>query len=219
MGKQSSNKKYSFTGRRSIIENKSNYLKNNSSSQSLSDGSTTNDMISVLNSDSINSKNRNRPHKSINQMEMSNLNQISVQDMNQMAMPDMNQMAMPGMNQMVIPGMNQMAMPGMNQMAMPGMNQMAMPGMNQMAIPGMNMMGNKSNVNDIDHLMVNTLVPINNQSMNYDSGIEYMNQSQIANNLGSLAKLSNNSIKNNHMGFDFNQHQSNVNLSNLAKLT
>ena len=203
MGKQSSNKKYSFTGRRSIIENKSNYLKNNSSSQSLSDGSTTNDMISVLNSDSINSKNRNRPHKSINQMEMSNLNQISVQDMNQMAMPDMNQMAMPGMNQMVIPGMNQMAMPGMN----------------QMAIPGMNMMGNKSNVNDIDHLMVNTLVPINNQSMNYDSGIEYMNQSQIANNLGSLAKLSNNSIKNNHMGFDFNQHQSNVNLSNLAKLT
>jgi hypothetical protein len=102
---------------------------------------------------------------------------------------------------------------------MPQINQMAMPGMNQMAMPQMNMMGNQPNANEIDHLMVNTLVPINNQSMNYDSGAGYMNPSQMASNLGALAKLSNNSIPSNHMGMSSNQQQmSNVNLSNLSKL-
>ena len=194
MGKQSSNKKYSFTGRRTIGENKSNHSKYNSGSESLNDGSTTDDINSILNSES---------HKS-------NLgqNKMNTSHMNQMAMP---QMAMPDMNQMA---MNQMAMPGMNQMAM---NQMAMPGMNQMAMPQMNMMGNQPNLNEIDHLMVNNLVPINNQSMNYDSGTGYMNPSQMASNLGALAKLSNNSIPSNHMGMNSNQQQMG-NLNNLAKL-
>jgi len=186
MGKQSSNKKYSFTGRRTIGENKSNHSKYNSGSESLDDGSTTDDMMSVLNSNTKNSE------LGRNQMNM---------------------------NQMAMPNMNQMAMPPMNQMGMPPMNQIGMPDMNQMAMPQMNMMGNQPNANEIDHLMVNTLVPINNQSMNYDSGAGYMNPSQMASNLGALAKLSNNSIPSNHMGMSSNQQQmSNVNLSNLSKL-
>jgi len=214
MGKQSSNKKYSFTGRRTIGENKSNHSKYNSGSESLNDGSTTDDINSILNSES---------HKSNlgqNKMNTSHMNQMAMPQMAmpQMAMPQMSmpqmampQMAMPDMNQMA---MNQMAMPGMNQMAM---NQMAMPGMNQMAMPQMNMMGNQPNLNEIDHLMVNNLVPINNQSMNYDSGTGYMNPSQMASNLGALAKLSNNSIPSNHMGMNSNQQQMG-NLNNLAKL-
>ena len=93
-----------------------------------------------------------------------------------------------------------------------------MPGMNQMAMPGMNMMGKQPNINEIDNLMVNTLVPINNSSMNIDT-TGYMNPSQMATNLGALAKLSNTSIPSNHMGVISNQQQpSNINLSNLAKL-
>jgi hypothetical protein len=231
MGKQTSKKNYSFKGRRTIGENKSNYSKYNSGSES--DGSTTNDMMSILNSDTKSIKSNSL---GMNQMAMSDINQMAMPAMNQMAMPGMNQMAMnqmamPGMNQMAMPGMNQMAMsdinqmdinqmamPGMNQMAMPGMNQMAMPGMNQMAMPGMNMMGKQPNINEIDNLMVNTLVPINNSSMNIDT-TGYMNPSQMATNLGALAKLSNTSIPSNHMGVISNQQQpSNINLSNLAKL-
>ena len=121
---------------------------------------------------------------------------------------------------MGMPPMNQMGMPPMNQMAMPGMNQLGMPPMNQMGMPPMNQMGMPPNANEIDHLMVNTMVPINNQSMNFDSGTGYMNPSQMATNLGALAQLTNNSIPNNHMGMNSNQQQqpSNVNLSNLSKL-
>ncbi len=92
---------------------------------------------------------------------------------NQMMMANMNQMAMPGMNM----NMNQMAMPGMN------MNQMAMPGM------GMNMMGAQPKMEDIDPLMVNTLAPINNASMNIEANT-LMTPMQMANNMGSIANLS-----------------------------
>ena len=47
MGKQTSNKKYSFTGRRTIGENKSDHSKYNSGSESLGDGSTTDDMVRI----------------------------------------------------------------------------------------------------------------------------------------------------------------------------
>ena len=51
MGKQTLKKKnYSFTGYRVIGENRSNHLKSKSDSQS--DGSTTDDMRSILNSES-----------------------------------------------------------------------------------------------------------------------------------------------------------------------
>jgi hypothetical protein len=136
------------------------------------------------------------------------------------------------------PSINPMAMSEMNPMAMNpmAMNQMAMPGMNQMAMPGMNMMGSQANMDNIDSLMVNTLVPVNNSSMNFDRNT-LMNPTQMASNLGSLAKLSNlNSHENfNNMGMNqmtnFNnmgmnqmtnsinqQQNSGLNLKNLAKL-
>ena len=147
MGKQtekkniSSKKNYSFTGHRIIGDKKSNYINSNTNSESL-EGSTTEEMMNILNSESKHNQSR------------------------------------------------------INQMAMPGMNQMAMPGMNQMAMPGMNMMGAQSKMDDIDHLMVNTLVPLNNTSMNIDTNT-LMNPTQMANNIGSisnLSKLSNNGL-------------------------
>jgi len=86
-----------------------------------------------------------------------------------------------------------------------------MPGMNQMGMPGMNMMGAQQNMNDIDGLMVNTMAPINNSSMNLNAKT-LMNPTQMASNLGSLAKLSNSSFQENK------QVTNNLNFKNLAKL-
>lgn len=108
-------------------------------------------------------------------------------------MNQMNQMMMPGMT------MNQMA-PNM------AMNQMMMPGM------GMNMMGAQPKMEDIDPLMVNTLAPISNASMNMDAN-SLMTPMQMANNMGSLAnlsKLSNvGSYGNNMMGTEMNLTEQN----------
>ena len=215
MGKQTSKKHYSFKGRRTIGENKSNHSKYNSDSESISNGSTTDDMMSILNSDS-----KKNNLLGMNSMTMSDMNPMAMSNMNPMAMSNMNPMAMSDMNPISMPDMNPMAMnqmPGMNPMAMnqmPGMNPMTM---NQ--IPGMNMMGKQPNLNEIDNLMVNTLVPVNNSTMNFDNS-GYMNPSQMANNLGALAKLTdNNLMKSNHMGMNSNHQQvNNVNLGNLAKL-
>jgi hypothetical protein len=130
--------------------------------------------------------------------------EVKPRNMNQMGM-NMNQMA-PNMNQM-----NQMMMPGMgmnmNQMAPNmAMNQMMMPGM------GMNMMGAQPKMEDIDPLMVNTLAPISNASMNMDAN-SLMTPMQMANNMGSLAnlsKLSNvGSYGNNMMGTEMNLTEQN----------
>ena len=148
--KLSSKKNYSFTGYRVIGENKSNHLK--SKSESESEGSTTDDMKSILNSE----------------IKKNHLSET---------------------------------------------NQMGMPGMNQMGMPGMNMMGAQQNMNmnDIDSLMVNTMAPINNSSMNLNAKT-LMNPTQMASNLGSLAKLSNSSFQENK------QVSNNLNFKNLAKL-
>ena len=181
MGKQTENKNnkyskknYSFTGHRTIGDNKSSFVNSNTGSES-SEGNTTEEMMRILESD---------------------VKQSHSAGMNQMNMPNMNQM-----------GMNQMNMPGMNQMNMPGMNQMGMPGMNQM-----NMMGAQPRMEDIDPLMVNTLAPINNASMNIEANT-LMTPMQMANNMGSIAnlsKLSNvSSYNNNFMGTEQNLTEQN----------
>ncbi len=121
--------------------------------------------------------------------------EVKPRNMNQMGSNmAMNQMMMPGM------GMNQMA-PNM------AMNQMMMPGM------GMNMMGAQPKMEDIDPLMVNTLAPISNASMNMDTNT-LMTPMQMANNMGSLAnlsKLSNvSSYGNNMMGTEMNLTEQNL---------
>ena len=202
MGKQTENKNnkyskknYSFTGHRTIGDNKSSFVNSNTGSES-SEGNTTEEMMRILESD-------------VKQSHSAGMNQMSMPNMNQMGMNQMgmNQMNMPGMNQMNMPGMNQMNMPGMNQMNMPGMNQMGMPGMNQM-----NMMGAQPRMEDIDPLMVNTLAPINNASMNIEANT-LMTPMQMANNMGSIAnlsKLSNvSSYNNNFMGTEQNLTEQN----------
>ena len=208
MGKQSSNKKYSFKGQRIIGDDKSKLSKSKLSSES--EGSTTDDMMSVLESD-VHISN-NKMHNLGNLANLSNLPNQQM-DMSQM---DMSQM---GMSQM---GMSQMGMPqmGMPQMDMPQMNmpQMNMPqmGMPQMNMPQMNMPQMMGSNNDIDSLMVNTMVPMNNASMNFNSN-HLMNSSQMANNLGSLAKLSN--FNSAQMPNQMNQELNNsLNFKNLSKL-
>ena len=198
MGKQSSNKKYSFKGQRIIGDDKSKLSKSKLSSES--EGSTTDDMMSVLESD-VHISN-NKMHNLGNLANLSNLPNQQM-DMSQM---DMSQM---GMSQM---GMPQMDMPQMN---MPQMNMPQM-GMPQMNMPQMNMPQMMGSNNDIDSLMVNTMVPMNNASMNFNSN-HLMNSSQMANNLGSLAKLSN--FNSAQMPNQMNQELNNsLNFKNLSKL-
>ena len=203
MGKQSSNKKYSFKGQRIIGDDKSKLSKSKLSSES--EGSTTDDMMSVLESD-VHISN-NKMHNLGNLANLSNLPNQQM-DMSQM---DMSQM---GMSQMGMPqmGMPQMDMPQMN---MPQMNMPQM-GMPQMNMPQMNMPQMMGSNNDIDSLMVNTMVPMNNASMNFNSN-HLMNSSQMANNLGSLAKLSN--FNSAQMPNQMNQELNNsLNFKNLSKL-
>jgi len=213
MGKQSSNKKYSFKGQRIIGDDKSKLSKSKLSSES--EGSTTDDMMSVLESD-VHISN-NKMHNLGNLANLSNLPNQQM-DMSQM---DMSQMGMSqmGMSQMGMPqmGMPQMDMPQMNmpQMNMPQMNMPQM-GMPQMNMPQMNMPQMMGSNNDIDSLMVNTMVPMNNASMNFNSN-HLMNSSQMANNLGSLAKLSN--FNSAQMPNQMNQELNNsLNFKNLSKL-
>jgi hypothetical protein len=91
-----------------------------------------------------------------------------------------------------------------------GMPQMGMPqmGMPQMGMPQMGMPQMMGANNDIDSLMVNTLVPVNNSSMN-SNGL--MNPSQMVNNLSNLHS----SQTSNHMNQQVNTGFS---LKNLSKL-
>ena len=95
-------------------------------------------------------------------------------------------------------GMQQMPNMQMPNMQMPNMQMpnMQMPNM-QMPNMQMPMMGQQNmNMADVDPLMINTLAPINNQQHQQS----FMNQgnllsgSQMANNLGNLAKLSGNNM-------------------------
>ena len=179
---KSEKKNYSFTGHRIINDNKSIFIKSNNNSES---NNTTEEMMKILDTDT-----KQPPQTNMNQMGMNQMgmNQMDIPSMgtNQMGMNQMGMNQM-GMNQMDIPSMgtNQMGMNqiGMNQM---GMNQM---GMNQMGMNQMNMMGAQPGMEPIDPLMVNTLAPINNASMNINTNT-LISPMQMANNMGHIANLS-----------------------------
>ena len=207
MGKQtdanennSSKKKYSFTGHRTIGSNKSQHIND-------SDSNTTEDMLKILQNDNHvnnnfvgNNEQSNSIFKYNNTNQMQNPNQMMsmldpLQMQNMMESPQMQNMTNPQMQNMTNPQMQNMTNPQMQNMIDPQMQNMIDPQMQNMMNSQMQNMMNPNQfmgAGDIDPLLVNTFAPINNMKNNF-TGFENSNLlsgAQMAQNLSGLANLS-----------------------------
>ena len=194
--KKSSKKNYSFTGHRIIGNNKSNFVAENS----LSDGSTTEDIKQILESENGSNSNFNRLGGLLGNQQ--NMQQNGMQMMNNNVMPTMANMPTMGNMQM----MNNIPMMGHN--GMPMMGQIEQNKINNYA-------------GEIDPIMVNTLAPLNNDNFNMNmNSNNLMGPSQMAQSLSSLANLSKLSNSQNNYGDSyFNQNNSNLMMQNQQQFT